>query len=583
MRVFATAGHVDHGKSTLVLALTGVDPDRWAEEKARGMTIDLGFAVMTLDSGEEVAFIDVPGHSRFVKNMLAGVGGVDACVFVVAATEGWKPQSEEHLRILEFLGISHGLVVLTKVGLVDAELRELAASELREHLAGSILASAEVVLVDVPAGIGLDRLRDALEHLVAETPAGLDRGRPRLWIDRSFAMRGAGTVVTGTLTGGSVSVGDEMTIQPGDRRVRVRGLQSHHAALAEAGPGRRLAVNVVGVSHQEVKRGQALVRPGQWHVGGVFDASLSLLATVPEPLGGRGAFIVHVGSAALSAHLRVLGPRVAIEPGNGGSVRFWLNGGAQLPLVPGDRYVLREAGRGETIGGGEILDVEPVLRARIAAPSLSVERVVSERGWVDVEELSRLTGSERAPTVGHWVVDPTVLEAHAAAIREACHAAGSPGLSIARFDERERAVLARGVPGITVDGGRVLDEAFVTDEMSDRALAVLAILEAAPLSPPDLSLDDRGALRELERRGLVVHAGECWFASSAIDGAVAALVVLLGSSPDGFTVAAARDALGITRKHAIPLLSHLDRVGVTRRRGDLRIAGPRIADRVPST
>src|ERR1700737_4121602 len=195
VHIVATAGHVDHGKSTLVLALTGIDPDRFAEEKARGLTIDLGFAWTDLPSGRQLAFVDVPGHVRFIRNMLAGVGAVDACLFVVAATESWKPQSEEHLRILELLGIGHGVIALTKVGLVDDEWRELAHMEVADHVAGTCLQDADIVAVDAPTGEGLDELRDALDRLLAATPTAVDRGRPRLWIDRSFAARGSGTVV----------------------------------------------------------------------------------------------------------------------------------------------------------------------------------------------------------------------------------------------------------------------------------------------------------------------------------------------------------------------------------------------------
>ena len=274
MRVIATAGHVDHGKSTLVWALTGTDPDRWEAEKTRGMTIDLGFASTTLPSGREVGFVDVPGHGRFLKNMLAGVSEVDACLFVVAATEGWMAQSEEHLRILELFGLSHGVIALTKVGLVDEEVLELATLEIAERLEGTFLSGAETVGVDVPAGVGLDALRSALDRLVAATPAAVDRGRPRLWIDRSFPVRGAGTVVTGTLGGGRVSVGDELLVGPASQPVRVRGLQSHYHSLASAEPGRRLAVNLTGVGHQQVGRGHALVRPGQWQLTRTVDASL---------------------------------------------------------------------------------------------------------------------------------------------------------------------------------------------------------------------------------------------------------------------------------------------------------------------
>src|SRR5438552_11593583 len=225
MHVVATAGHVDHGKSTLVQALTGMDPDRLAEEKERGLTIDLGFAWTTLPSGRALAFVDVPGHVRFIKNMLAGVGAVDACLFVVAATEGWKPQSEEHLRILELLGITRGLVALTKVGIVDDDWRQIALLELADHLAGTFLEDAEVAEVDAPTGVGVDDLRAALDRLLAATPLAADVGRPRLWVDRSFAARGSGTVVTGTLAMGSIAVDDELALigvghPPAGTRVR---------------------------------------------------------------------------------------------------------------------------------------------------------------------------------------------------------------------------------------------------------------------------------------------------------------------------------------------------------------------------
>src|SRR6187397_2333688 len=222
MHVVATAGHVDHGKSTLVLALTGMDPDRFAEEKQRGLTIDLGFAWATLPSGRGVGFVDVPGHVRFIKNMLAGVGAVDACLFVVAATEGWKPQSEEHLRILELLGVAHGLIAVTKVALVDEDMRQLALLDIAERVAGTFLESAAVVEVDAPAGQGVDQLRTALDDLLAVTPTAADRGRPRLWVDRVFAAKGSGTVVTGTLTGGSITTEDELVVLPQGKAVRVR-------------------------------------------------------------------------------------------------------------------------------------------------------------------------------------------------------------------------------------------------------------------------------------------------------------------------------------------------------------------------
>ncbi|MEZ5142580.1 MAG: selenocysteine-specific translation elongation factor [Acidimicrobiales bacterium] len=367
--VVATAGHVDHGKSTLVQALTGTDPDRLAEEKERGLTIDLGFAWCTLPSGRGVAFVDVPGHVRFLRNMLAGVGAVDACLFVVAATEGWKPQSEEHLRILEGLGHRHGVVALTKVGLVDEDHRELARLDVVDHLEGTFLADAEIVAVDAVDGTGLAALRLALDRLLDDTPRATDLHRPRLWVDRSFAPKGAGTVVTGTLTGGRLAVDDELVVVPGERPVRVRALQTHEHGEAEVGPGHRVAVNLSGISHHDVGRGDALVRAGQWHAVAVLDARIDVLGSLDHPVSRRGAYLAYLGSGEHAVRLRVLGPDV-IEPGRSGFVRLHLP--VPLPLLPGDHVVLRDAGRGETIGGGEILDVDPRLPAARARPDRDV-------------------------------------------------------------------------------------------------------------------------------------------------------------------------------------------------------------------
>jgi selenocysteine-specific elongation factor len=575
MRVVATAGHVDHGKSTLVWALTGIDPDRWAIEKQRGMTIDLGFAATTLPSGAEIGFVDVPGHGRFVKNMLAGVGSVDACLFVVAATEGWKAQSEEHFRILELLGVEHGVVALTKAALAGPDLAELASLEIQERVAGTFLERAELLSVDVPAGIGLDELRLALDRLVADTPAAPDRDRPRMWVDRSFTLKGSGTVITGTLTGGSITTGTEMLIEPGGGRVRIRGLESHNQSLSRAAPGRRLAANLSGLPHRGVGRGQALVRLGQWHLSTRFDASLRVLQSLDHPVTRRGAYAVYIGSGEFPVRLRVLGPR-PLEPGEAGLIRLWLRGPDRIPLSPGDRYVLREAGRFETVGGGEVLDVEPILPAARAAPSRSVERVVRERGWVDAAELFRLTGQRLNTTVGKWVVDPGAVEATRQAVVERCEKAADKGVDLAHFGEQQRALLAQGMDGVELRAGRVYRVGMARDELSGNAVRVLALLDAGGWSPPALPLSDRAALRELERAGLAVEAGEAWFAAAAVRSAVDALGGLLAEQPQGFTVAEARDRLGSSRKHVLPLLSHLDSIGITARRGDLRVAGRKL-------
>ncbi|MGZ6987004.1 MAG: selenocysteine-specific translation elongation factor, partial [Ilumatobacteraceae bacterium] len=305
MRVVATAGHVDHGKSSLVEALTGTNPDRFEEERARGLTIDLGFAHTTLPSGAGISFIDVPGHVRFLRNMLAGVGGVDACMFVVAATEGWKPQSEEHLRILELVGIGHGIIALTKIDLVDDEWRQLQEMDLRDRLAGSFLAGAPVVPVSATTGQGFDELRSALDDLVASTPAAADRGRPRLWIDRVFAAKGSGTVVTGTLTGGSLTA--DQQVRAADHDVRIRAVQSHGRSERSIGPGNRVALNLVGVDHTQLERGDAVIIPEQWRPTRRLDASLHVLPAIGHEVTRRGAYFAYIGSGEFPVKVRVLG------------------------------------------------------------------------------------------------------------------------------------------------------------------------------------------------------------------------------------------------------------------------------------
>lgn len=567
--VVATAGHVDHGKSTLVRALTGIDPDRFEEEKARGLTIDLGFAWSTLPSGRGVAFVDVPGHVRFLKNMLAGVGAVDACLFVVAATEGWKRQSEEHLRILELLGIAHGLVALTKVGAVDDDHRELARMDVADHVAGTFLDAAEVVEVDALEGRGLEDLRLGLDRLLGATPVATDAHRPRLWVDRSFAAKGSGTVVTGTLTGGSLAVDDELALVPGSRPVRVRALQSHQESLPRVGPGRRVAVNLVGVGHDDVERGHALVHAEHWHLTRRVDASLAVLGALDHEVSRRGAYVAYLGSGEHPVRLRVLGAS-ALEPGSSGFVRLHL--AEALPLVPGDRFVLRETGRSETVGGGEVLDVDPVLPASRARPDRSVERVVAERGWVEANALERLTGVARPPDMGPWVVDPLALEAVRTALDAAIDAAGPLGLDVAGLDPRQRAVLVT-FDDVNVDAGRAR-RTTAADPLADHPY--VNRLVASQFAPPSPQGVDRQELRELVRRGLVLESEGTYFAPSALDAAAVIVARLLTEHPEGVTVAQIRDALGTSRKFLLPLLTMLDGRGITRRRGDLRIGGPRL-------
>lgn len=567
MRVVATAGHVDHGKSSLVQALTGTNPDRFEEERRRGLTIDLGFAHTTLANGEGVSFIDVPGHVRFLRNMLAGVGGVDACMFVVAATEGWKPQSEEHLRILELVGLRHGLVALTKSDLVDEEWRELQEMDVRDHLAGTFLADAPIVAVSATAGAGMDELRSALATLVATTPASLDRGRPRLWIDRVFAAKGSGTVVTGTLTGGHIAADD--LLHAGDHAVRVRSVQSHGERHDSIGPGNRVALNLVGVDHTELRRGDAIVKPAHWRPTARFDASLTVLASLDHVVSRRGAYAAYIGSGEFPVKVRVLGSQ-SLAPGSAGLVRLHL--GTALPLLPGDRFVLRESGRDETVGGGEVLDVAPVRPASKAQPDRSVDRVIDERGWVAADDLEAMTGERREPIVGTWVVSPAAFATTQASVRARIAAADELGFDVASLDERERATVPT-LEGVAVEAGRARP-VEAKDPLADHPF--LATLLAGGTAPPDPIGIDKTQLRELVRRKLVVERDNLYFHPSAIDNAARAAAGLLRANPEGFTMSQFRETLANTRKHAVPLATELDARGITRRREEVRIAGPKL-------
>jgi selenocysteine-specific elongation factor len=585
VHVVATAGHVDHGKSTLVLALTGTDTDRLEEEKRRGLTIDLGFAWTTLPSGKQVDFVDVPGHSRFIKNALAGIGSINACLFVVAATEGWKAQSEEHLRILELLGISKGVVAITKSTLVDDERLLRVVDEVGENLRNSTLATAPIVLTDAPGGVGLGELIGTLDDVLERTPHAVDRGRPRLWIDRSFSKPGSGTVVTGTLVGGSVAVGDELHLVPGESPsyaptpVRIRSIQTHSRALQSVRHGHRIALAIIGcgrgrVDSSHISRGNALVRLSQWEPTTTVDASLRVISSAPTPIRRRGAYHAHIGSGAYAVRLQVLG-NGSVWPGNQGCVRMRLP--EPLPLIRGDRYILRDSGRDLTIGGGEVLDVRPVLGVSQAHPDHSVDRIIAEHGWITAEELERITGERRLPTLkGGWIVSPQEFAAVSRMLLERAIAAGWSGLDIALCTDRERAVLEVLVSEhrLTINASRVYKPRPIDSEDHP----YLRALKESPFAPPDpvQHAVDRIELTELIAAGFVVeHEGRC-FAASAIRDAEDIVSKLLLQHPAGITVSMVRERLGTTRKYAVPLLAILDERGITHREGPLRISGSSI-------
>jgi selenocysteine-specific elongation factor len=626
VHVIATAGHVDHGKSMLVRALTGMEPDRWEAEQRRGMTIDLGFAWMTLPSGERVAFVDVPGHERFVSNMLAGAGPVPAVMFVVAADEGWMPQSAEHLAAIDALGVRNGILVVTRADLADpapalreAE-REIATTTLGR---GAGPGGMEAVGVSALTGRGIPDLVAALDRLAARLPQPDPRGSVRLWLDRVFAIRGSGTVVTGTLRAGTVSAGDELTATPAMRTVRIRGVQSLGSQATRVSGVARVALNLRGVSTRELGRGMALIQRSRWTVASVIDVRLD----PPPPEHGQPPgtirlppqLTMHIGAARAVARVRMLGGRF---------VRLSLD--HPLPLHIGDRVLLRDPGAaaghasGRPVSGATVLDVAPPrLRGNGAAAAAARELASwpEPPATADLLRRHRLLRASTAsamgladlppPVSGEWLADPAhwqqLRQALAAAV--AAHAARDPlsaGLPVdaarAELGLPDRGLVealaarhgsdsagelvdasggylrrggARGErddDGASRGGAAQVSQASLPLRVADAVQAVLTGLADAPFSAPDaermreLGLDARAAAAA-ERAGLLLRLpGNVVLAADA--GGQAARI--LAGLPQPFTAAQARQALGTSRRVVIPLLEWLDRKGVTRRLADDR-------------
>ncbi|MDQ3702071.1 MAG: selenocysteine-specific translation elongation factor [Chloroflexota bacterium] len=377
MYTVGTAGHVDHGKSTLIHALTGIDPDRLREEKERGMTIDLGFAWLTLPSGREISIVDVPGHERFVKNMLAGVGGIDAALLVIAADEGIMPQTREHLAILDLLGIERGLVALTKTDLVDEEWIALVQEEIGETLRGTSLAAAPLVPVAALRGDGLDSLKHRLDALLESTPAKRDLGRPRLPIDRVFSLGGFGTVVTGTLLDGALHVGQELEVLPRGLATRARGLQSHKSKIEVALPGRRVAVNLGGLATEDIQRGDVVTVPHGLRPTAALDVRLRLLAGVPKALANAAAVSFHTGTAEAVGKVTLL-DRDSLTPGE----ETWAQVRLRTPVAvaKNDLFIIRQLSPAVTLGGGQVVDPAPSRRHRRRQPGVIAALETLARG-----------------------------------------------------------------------------------------------------------------------------------------------------------------------------------------------------------
>jgi len=575
MTVIATAGHVDHGKSSLVQALTGTDPDRWEEEKRRGMTIDLGFAHTVLPSGAVASFIDVPGHIRFLRNMLAGVGAIDACVLVVDAKEGWMPQTEEHFQILKLLGVANGVVALTKIDLIDGALENIRLREIAEHTSESFLANAEIVATSVTTKLGLDKLRSALDQLMTQTSSRASSSasspasqRPRLWIDRAFTTKGAGTVVTGTLIDGSIQVGDELVVVRNQQKVRVREIQQHEQTVTKLDRSHRCALNLAGISHEEISRGDALVNIKQWKPTAMFDASLRIVPGLKHRVTRRGSYSVYIGAGEFSAKIRLIGAR-ELNADEQGCVRIAID--SSLALMPGDRYILRESGRQETIGGGEVLDIHSILRVSRAKPDRSLDRLIAEHGWITVGDFELLTAQRIPAVVGEWLTTPALYDA----LRKdlAMQLAKNPdGIEVSRLKLHEQAVVAT-LPEVVIEMGRARIKG--ANSIVDHPYA--GLFAQAGVTPPDTKTLDRNIIRQLVQRGLLVDVDGTVFHITALETARLKVIEILNQNPNGFTVSQFREYLGITRKHAVPLLEALDSRAITKRSDDLRVGGARLA------
>jgi selenocysteine-specific elongation factor len=632
--IVGTAGHIDHGKTALVRALTGVDADRLPEEKRRGITIDLGFA--ELDLGDvRVGFVDVPGHERFVKNMLAGAHGLDAVALVIAADEGVMPQTREHFEIVRLLGVRAGLIVITKIDLVDAELLELVRAEAAELVAGSFLARAPLVAVSARTGAGLDELRAQLRATGLGAPARADETVARLPVDRAFTMRGFGAVVTGTLVAGEMAVGEELELLPTGARVRVRGLQVHGRAVERATAGQRTAINLGGIDASEIERGMVLAPAGGLRPTQIIDAQVELLPDAPRALRSRARVRVHLGAAEVLARVQVLAETGALEPGARGFVQLRLE--APTLALPDERFILRAYSPARTIAGGRVLDgfgVKQRGRERVAAQArlralaegdhatrlaifiaaagehgLTRTDLAARTGWrADVLDAALTQTQARGETIdagGVFVGRETFARLTRAAVAEvAAHHAREPlQRGLARETLRER-VCAHAPPEVF--------RAVLTHAESEGALVaerdvVRAAAHSLALSPADeelrarleavyhaarleaLTLDEalaragdgqtarthgRKLLQLLLDAGALVRVTNDLFCHrAALDQLVADLrAFAAGHEPERLIdVAAFKELAGVSRKYAIPLLEYLDRARITRRAGDRRL------------
>ncbi len=623
MKVIGTAGHIDHGKSTLVHRLTGIDPDRLEEEKRRGMTIDLGFAWLTLPSGEAVSVVDVPGHERFIKNMLAGSAGVDVALLVVAADESLMPQTREHLDILHLLGVERGVVALTKRDLVDDEWLALVTDEVAETLEGTTLSGSPIVPVSSTTGEGITELLEVLDRVIAEMPSRRDLSLPFVPVDRVFTVSGFGTVVTGTLHGGHLAAGDEVEIVPRGRRARVRSMQSHQTTISDAAPGDRVAVNLAGVSRDDVRRGDVLAPPGNVQAVRRFDALVTVLPDAPFPLSHGLEVSLHVGSAERSATLSILEGH-QLQPGAEGWVQFRVSD--PVPAVRGQRFIVRLPAPARTVAGGGGLDIAPRHRRSDAAAVTRLSGMrADERQAVgaalagdrprEARDLALLLGLPAGQVTS--VLDDLVrggsavhlspaylateawgrLQAKVTHILSAYHDANPLARGMDREELRRRLAITRQVwpsmlksltgLGIAEERGNYLSlpgrqggTASRQDDV-ERVIAILTRNPYMPLTGTALETEagvEAGLLRALAAEGIIVQLADGLYLTHDAYRAAARIVMDLTRNAGQVTVAEVRDALPTTRKYALALLEYLDGQRLTRRMGDVRVLGARATE-----
>lgn len=618
MRVVGTAGHVDHGKSTLVKALTGIDPDRLKEEKEREMTIDLGFAWLTLPSGQTVSIVDVPGHEAFIKNMLAGVGGIDAAMLVIAADEGVMPQTREHLAILDLLQVKGGLVALTKKDLVDAEWLEMVSTDIRQQLAGTVLAHAPIVPVSAKTREGLPELLAELDRLLQTVPPKNDVGKPRLPIDRVFSMPGFGTVVTGTLTDGAFTIGDEVEIVPGEKRGRIRGIQSHKEKLERAFPGRRVALNLAGLAVEDLQRGQVVTLPGVYRATTLLDARVQYLPNAPKPLTHNAPVDFFSGAAEVSARVRLLDHEV-LKPGEMGWVQFHL--AAPIAVAKNDRFIIRFPSPSITIGGGVIVDAHPTARHRRFKPEVITRLETLMRGtpeeivWqfltargstpAEVKEITSGTGlsvesvtqalsalTENLITLGAAYITQPNWRALVEKIRTTLaeyHRQYPLRVGLPREELKSRLGLAPRVfdhvieraasENILVANEDVVHQPdFVvtfTSDLQKKIDALLAQFHRAPYTPPSVQEAETAigveAVNALVAQGKLVRLNDQVLLTPQALQTMQDWVVTTIRTQGQVTVAQVRDQFNTSRKYAVALLEYLDEKRVTKRVGDARV------------